>query len=115
MTTNLPVPVKPTAKGQFPQLERPGFYQVTLGNSSMFRIGLMDTDCGLLVAVVGRGSYEFSIPPDSGYVAEKLKIPAHHRGDAENLADFIFDQLGGEGNDRVGTYLPGSCAKEGEA
>lgn len=87
--------IRPNAQGFFPKLERPGVHDVALGNGTLMRIALMDTNRGLLVAACGaclRGAYEFSIMPDVGYVTEKFKLD-RYPGDAANLTDFICDQL----------------------
>jgi hypothetical protein len=99
--------IRPNVMGEFPRLARPGVHQVALGNGTAVRVALMDTERGLLVALCGdgvRGAYEFNVSPDVGYVTEKLNLK-RYPGDAEQLTDFIRDQLGyNDAFPRCGTY-----------
>lgn len=97
--------IRANKDGRFPQVA-PGVYNVALGNMSQFRIAIIEDreEGGLMFGVVGHGAYRFAVPPHPGYVKEKLKVM---EGDANNLADFIGDQLGYERAKRFGTYEPG--------
>jgi hypothetical protein len=81
--------VQPNISLQFPRV-KDGVYDVALGNSNGFRVSVMRHECGLAVGIIGRGAYMFAAPPHPSYVAEKLRVDY---ADAENLADFIADQL----------------------
>lgn len=102
-------PIRPNKFGVFPRLET-GVYQVCLGNSSMFDIGIIVFDRGVFVGIYGYGAYSFAVRVDAGYAQDKLKLK--FKGDAANIADLINDQLYEPGSiERQGEYTEQLCAK----
>lgn len=103
--------IRPNPQGVFPRIKPGVVHDVALGNSSMFPIVVI-TDDGfgsMFVAVERHGAYCFSTQAHAGYVSEKLKIK--HEGDAENIANFINDQMFEPGEvERQGRYAPKLCS-----
>jgi len=103
--------IRPTTKGQFPKL-RTGVYDVALGNMTQFRIAVIQRKHGVMVGIIGKGCYEFTMAPHWTYISEKLGIHMAFKGDAMNLADFIACQMGLEGRKPVGEYMAKLCSDE---
>lgn len=104
--------IRPNSQGQFPQVNTPFYGDVSLGNSTQYKIGIFRCVNGrLFVGVEGRGCYTFGNWCHYSYAAEKLNLK--FEGDARNIADFINCQLGHplEFEDRVcqGKYDDNMC------
>lgn len=85
------------------------YFNLALGNSTMFRVGVLLTEeGGIFIGVEGKGAYTFGHFAHWTYVAEKLKLA---EGDARNLADFINAQLHDEAFEIQGTYEANLCQK----
>lgn len=106
-------PVRPNAAGAFPRLAD-GAHSVALGNGRQYEVVIVRGrtikrqlgEFPTLVAVIGKGAYWFSQFLHGSYACEKLGIP---RDDADNLADFINDQLSINAA-RQGKYDPNTTA-----
>lgn len=83
--------IRPSKSGVFPHLPT-GIHEVALANMTQFEIIVARCpDRGVTgIGVVGKGAYVFAHAPHPCYVQEKLRVLP---GDAENIADFISDQL----------------------
>jgi hypothetical protein len=106
--------VRPDPAGVFPEL-LPGplrsFYgDVSLGNATRFRIGVMKTMAGIFVGVEGFGAALFEGPTTGYSVHRNLGVP---EGDSGNFADLINDQLAVAAT-REGTYHVAFCDHSGE-
>ena len=104
------ITVRPFPDGTFPHVGQPFYGDVALGNGTRWRIGLSMHGRRLLVSIEGRGSYGFDSFVAAIYASEKLGIG---RSDAENVSDFINDQLGADGR-RQGSYDPGLTSPKGD-
>ena len=100
--------IRPTAPGIFPYLKN-GLHSVALGNGSRFDVGVMRTEGGKLISIVGHGAYVFGHFATTGYVASKLGLL---EGDAANIADLINCQVGSMTmpSDVQGDYNPSLLA-----
>jgi hypothetical protein len=102
---NRPI-IRPSKTGVFPHLPT-GIHDVALANMTQFEIIVARCpDRGVIgIGVVGKGSYVFGHGPHPCYVQEKLRVLP---GDAENIADFIGDQINPKSPtdrpDRHGSY-----------
>jgi len=107
-------PIRPTPTGRFPYL-CDGLYQVALGNMTQWEIAVLrltgdfESHGNVVISVLGKGAWEFSIKAHPSYVQEKLGGKAIE-GDADNLADFINCQLGCHDDaDPFGRYMERLC------
>jgi hypothetical protein len=109
-------PIRPNKAGKFPFLlfnASEGEHiisQVALGNMTQYRILTAKLKRGVFIAIEGVGAYEFQGFAHKGYVQDKLNIK--HAGDAENIADFINDQMGTGTYERQGEYMAHLCRGE---
>ncbi len=104
--------IRPTIDGKFPKLDLPFYGDVSLGNSTQYKVGMFKTVSGrLFVGVEGKPCYTFGNWCHYSYAAEKLGL--RFEGDARNIADFINSQLGhdlsAEGEKCQGTYDTKLC------
>jgi hypothetical protein len=105
--------VRPDAAGMFPEL-LPGplrsFYgDVSMGNATRFRIGVMKTMGGIFVGVEGFGAALFQGSTTAYSVHRNLGVPENDSG---NFADLINDQLAVTGP-RQGAYHAAFCNHAG--
>lgn len=105
--------VRPDTAGLFPEL-LPGplrsFYgDVSLGNATRFRIGVMKTLGGIFIGVEGFGAALFKERTEAHCVHRYLGVPENDSG---NFADLINDQLAA-GSPRHGTYHASFCNHAG--
>lgn len=98
--------VRPSINGQFPRLPD-GIHDVALGNMSQFELAIVRQDGRMLIGIVGKKCYTFTFGPNPNYVGMKLGLD---EGDAENMADLIASQFGGEVKP-YGSYTTKLCAK----
>jgi len=105
-------PIRPTPTGRFPILDN-GLHTVSLGNMTRWDIVVLHLhDRGaVVVGVMGKGAWEFSIKAHPSYVQEKMGGKVIE-GDADNLADFINCQLGcHDDGDPFGRYMDRLCVE----
>lgn len=108
--------IRPTTQGVFPKLIYPFYGEVSLGNSTAYKMGVFKNPDGrLFLGIEGKGAYVFSGWCHWSYVQEKLSI--RWENDARNVADFINCQLDHEGvwlgHDKPqGQYDPKMCEVE---
>lgn len=106
-------PIRPTAAGHWPQLK--GDWTcftgaVCLGNSTMYRMGIIKTRRGMFIGIEGRGAYEFHGSTSVGYTMQKLGL--EFEGDAAAVSDLLNYLMGCfPAGKCFATYEPGLCLK----
>lgn len=95
--------IRPDSTGRFPKVTLPFYGPVALGNGTQWTFSVVPGGNGIVVSIEGRGSYSFGHFVHWTYASEKLGLM---QGDAENVADFVNDQLGVEEDVRMGAYTP---------
>ncbi len=111
-------PIRPTSTGRFPYL-CDGLYRVALGNMTQWEIAVLrlvgdfERHGNVVISVLGKGAWEFSVKAHPSYVQEKMGGKVID-GDADNLADFINCQLGcHDDGDPFGRYMDRLCVEGG--
>lgn len=107
--------IRPTVDGHWPQLKGDWTCftgQVCLGNSTMYRMGIMKTKRGFFIGIEGRGAYEFHGSTSVGYTQEKLGL--EFSGDAAAVSDLLNYLMGSFPTGKCfATYAPDLCLREG--
>ena len=99
------IPHRPNRHGRFLWLPSPIVCELALGNGSQYFVHLIRKDGVLFLAIEGCGAWHFDASSHFSYVMEKLRLC---EGDAQNMADFIADQLETR-SDRQGNYERRLC------
>lgn len=94
---------RPNVEGRFERLALPFYGAVALGNGTQYRISAFRQGSRLVVGIETHGTYTFGAFVHWAYAAEKLQLL---QSDAENVADWINDQLSISPELRQGRYEP---------
>lgn len=104
--------IRPNTEGRFPKLILPFYGDVSLGNSTMYKMGMFTCPNGrLFLGIENKGAYTFGGWCHYSYAQEKLGL--RFSGDAKSVADLINCQLGNplefEGRVCQGEYNKDMC------